>query len=143
VAKAEPVAAFVTSLVFTYLDKRYSRLTLFLDNARTHKKKMKNLRAQYLENFGLTKRMEVEFVHIPSYSPAMNAAEYFIQIIRKKFLKNLPPNLSINQVVEQIIPYVQGQNLLNQEQMNNIIARVKRIIPKNIPLLLDFILKGF
>ena len=88
---------------------------------------MKNLLAQYLEDFGLTKRMKVEFVHIPPYSPAMNAAEYFIQLIRKKFLKNLPPNLSISQVVEQIVPYVQGQNLLNQEQLKNIIARIKRI----------------
>lgn len=87
---------------------------------------MKTLLDEHLETFGLKEYVQIEFVHIPPYSPAMNAAEYFIQLIRKKFLKNLPPNQSIEQVVNELIPQVQGHSLLNQEQLNNIIARIKR-----------------
>jgi len=56
----------------------------------------------------------------------MNAAEYFIQLIRKKFLKNIPPNQSIEQVVDRLIPNIQGQHILNRIQMQNIITRIKR-----------------
>jgi len=50
---------------------------------------MKESLAQLLKDFGLHNSIEVEFVHIPAYSPKMNAAEFFIQIIRKRFLKNM------------------------------------------------------
>ena len=125
IAKAEQVAAFLICLVFTYREEGCSKFTFFLDNARTHKKKMKELFAQHLEDFGLGD-IKVEFVHIPPYSPVMNAAEYFIQLIRKKFLKNIPPNQSIEQVVDRLIPNVQGKHILNRIQMQNIITRIKR-----------------
>lgn len=126
-AKAEHVAAFLISLVFYYLTLDICKFTFWLDNARTHKKQMKTYFAQYLEDFGLTNQVEVEFKHIPPYSPNMKAAEYFIQLIRKKHLKNIPPNQSIEQVVEQLIPKVDKQQLLTSEQMTKLVTRIKRI----------------
>lgn len=74
--------------------------------------------------------MVVGFRHIPPYSPNMNAAEYFIQIIRKKHLKNIHPNQSIEEVVNKLIPKVDKQQMLSSTQMANIITRIKRIPSK-------------
>lgn len=127
VAKAEQVAAFLVSMVFHYLDSGICKFTFWLDNARTHKKKMKGCFREYLEYFGIENQIQVEFVHIPPYSPQMNAAEYFIQLIRKAYLKNLPPDQSMEQVLNRLLPKVEGKQLLNPSQMKNIIARIKRI----------------
>jgi len=126
IAKAEQVAAFLVSTILYYLDLGISKFTFWLDNANTHKKKMRTYFIQYLEDFGIKDRIEVEFVHIPPYSPKMNAAEYFIQIIRKRFLKHLPPGQTIEQVLERLLPKVNGKQLITIEKMQNILARIKR-----------------
>lgn len=89
---------------------------------------MKKLLTELLEEFGLKDRMEVEFVHIPPYSPKMNAAEFFIQIIRKRFLKNMVFNQNMEQVLDRLLPNVNDKKLLTSQQMRNILTRIKRII---------------
>jgi len=113
-------------MVFQYLDSGINKFTFWLDNARTHKKKMKGCFQQYLTDFGIQNRVQVDFVHIPPYSPNMNAAEYFIQLIRKGFLKHLPPDQTMEQVLKRLIPKVDGKQLINPQNMSNIIARIKR-----------------
>jgi len=89
---------------------------------------MKESLVQLLKDFGLHNRIEVEFVHIPAYSPKMNAAEYFIQIIRKRFLKNMIYDQNIEQVLDRLLPNINGKQLLTPQQMSNILARIKRIL---------------
>lgn len=89
---------------------------------------MKKLLDELLEEFGLKNQVKIKFIHIPPYSPKMNAAEYFIQIIRKRFLKNMVPNQNMEQVLTRLLPNVNHKRLLTQEQMRNILTRIKRII---------------
>jgi len=89
---------------------------------------MKKLLDELLEEFGLKNQVKIEFIHIPPYSPKMNAAEYFIQIIRKRFLKNMVLNQNMEQVLIRLLPNVNHKRLLTQEQMRNILTRIKRII---------------
>jgi len=89
---------------------------------------MKELLAELLEEFGLQYQIEVEFVHIPPYSPKMNAAEFFIQIIRKRFLKNMTFNQNMGQVLDRLLPNVNDNKLLTSQQMKNILTKIKRII---------------
>lgn len=127
VATAMEVSAFLMTLVFHYSALGINKFTFWLDNAKTHKKKMKSSLALHLKDFGMEDQVEIEFVHIPPYSPKMNAAEFFIQIIRKRFLKNLPINQTMEQVLDRLLPNVHAQQLLKPEQMKNILARIKRI----------------
>lgn len=126
VARSEQVAAFLVSVVFHYLATGIFKLTIFLDNASSHKKKMKTFFQEHLKDFGIGHQVTIEFVHIPAYSPKMNAAEYCIQIIRKRFLKHLPPDQDIKQVLDKLISQVEEKQLLTPQQMNNIMARIKR-----------------
>lgn len=114
------------STILYYFELGISKFTFWLDNAKTHKKKMRTYFSQYLEDMGIKGRIEVEFIHIPAYSPKMNAAEYFIQIIRKKFLKHIPPGQTIEQVLERLLPKIDGKQILTIEKMQNILARIKR-----------------
>jgi transposase len=116
------------SLIFYYSALGKSKFVFWLDNAKTHKKKMKKLLDELLEEFGLKNQVKIKFIHIPPYSPKMNAAEYFIQIIRKRFLKNMVPNQNMEQVLTRLLPNVNHKRLLTQEQMRNILTRIKRII---------------
>lgn len=128
VATAVEVAAFLMSLIFHYSSLGKTKFTFWLDNAKTHKKAMKEFLALHLKDFGMENQVEIEFVHIPAYSPKMNAAEFFIQIIRKRFLKNLPMNQTIEQVLGRLLPSVNEQQLLTIQQMRNILMRIKRIV---------------
>jgi len=88
---------------------------------------MKDFFATHLKDFGIDGQVKVDFVHIPAYSPKMNAAEFFIQIIRKRFLKNIPLNQTMETILGRLFPHVDGKQLLSPHQMNNILARIKRI----------------
>ena len=67
-----------------------------------------------------------EFVHIPPYSPYLNAAEYFIHLIRHQFLRHLPMNKDIEEVVDDLIQKVDKVKLLSVEQLKNIIQYIRR-----------------
>ena len=70
--------------------------------------------------------IQVEFVHIPPYSPYLNAAEYFIHLIRHQFLRHLPMNKDIEEVVDDLIQKVDKVKLLSVEQLKNIIQYIRR-----------------
>ena len=70
--------------------------------------------------------IQVEFVHIPPYSPYLNEAEYFIHLIRHQFLRHLPMNKDIEEVVDDLIQKVDKVKLLSVEQLKNIIQYIRR-----------------
>ena len=125
---AHVVANFLFSLVKFYVPLGKVKFVFWLDNAKTHKKKMKNKFQELLDEYNLTNHLniEVEFVHIPPYSPCLNAAEYFIHLIWYKFLRHLPLNKEIEEILHDLILKVDGKKLLSAEQLCNIIRYIKR-----------------
>lgn len=89
---------------------------------------MKNAFNQLIEQYCQEKHLniQVEFVHIPPYSPCLNAAEYFIHLIRHQFLRHLPINKEIDEVVDDLIQKVDKLQLLSVKQMKNIIRYIRR-----------------
>lgn len=116
------------SLIKFYVPLGKLKFVFWLDNAKTHKKKMKNKFQELLDEYNLQNNLKIEdeFVHIPPYSPCLNAAEYFIHLIRYKFLRHLPLGKDIQEVVEDLILKVDGKKLLSAEQLSNIIRYIKR-----------------
>lgn len=122
------VATFLFSLVEFYAAKGKTRFLFWLDNAKTHKKKMKTAFNELLEQYCRQNNLniQVEFVHIPPYSPYLNAAEYFIHHIRQQFLRHLPMDKEIEDVVEGLVQKVDKTKLLSIEQLKNIIGHIRR-----------------
>ena len=122
------VANFLFSLVQFYVPKGKTKFVFWLDNAKTHKKKMKNKFQELMDEYNLQNQLniEVEFIHIPPYSPYLNAAEYYIHLIRYKFLRHLPMNKEIEEVVKNLIQQVDNIKLLEPTQLRNIIRHIKR-----------------
>lgn len=77
---------------------------------------MKKLLDELLEEFGLKNQVKIEFIYIPPYSPKMSTAEYFIQIIRKKFLKNMILNQNMEQVLTRLLLNVNHKRIITQKQ---------------------------
>ena len=122
------VANFLFSLAQIYVPKGKTKFVFWLDNAKTHKKKMKNAFNELIEQYYQQNNLniQVEFVHIPPYSPYLNAAEYFIHLIRHQFLRHLPMNKDIEEVVDDLIQKVDKVKLLSVEQLKNIIQYIRR-----------------
>lgn len=91
---------------------------------------MKTALSNLIQAAGL--EVKVEFVHIPPYSPYLNAAEYFIHLIRHKYLRHLPVGKTIEEVVNDLIPKVDEKQILTPKKMANIIRRI-RSIPRKKP----------
>ncbi len=130
---AHVVANFLFSLVKFYVPLGKVKFVFWLDNAKTHKNnpdsyREKNKFQELLDEYNLQNQLniKVEFVHIPPYSPCLNAAEYFIHLIRYKFLRHLPINKEIEEVVDDLIQKVDGKKLLSVQQLGNIIRYIKR-----------------
>lgn len=100
-------------------------LVIFLDNASQHKKKMKAYFYEQLDK--LAEKITITFEHIPPYSPKMNVAEYSIQLIRKKYLKNLPVEMTLEQREEHLVQQLSKKEVMNGEQIKNVIKRIKRV----------------
>lgn len=64
-AKAEDVAEYLAQFVREVAHKGYNKLTLILDNCRTHKKKMRVLLSEALQQHFLTAQVEVHFIDLP------------------------------------------------------------------------------
>ena len=129
-ANADTIALYLFGLLLAYIVAGKTNFTIFLDNANTHKKKMKTAFANLVEAAGL--EVNVEFVHIPAYSPYLNAAEYFIHLIRHKYLRHLPVGKTIEEVVDDLIPKVDEKQILTPKKMATIIRRIKSI-PRKKP----------
>lgn len=89
---------------------------------------MKNKFQELLDEYNRKNHLNisVEFIHIPPYSPYLNAAEYFIHLIRHRFLRHLPLDKEIQEIVDDLIQKVDGKKLLSAEQLSNIIRYIKR-----------------
>lgn len=98
---------------------------------------MKNTFNDFLMAYNMKHQtnIQVEFVHIPPYSPYLNAAEYLIHLIRQKLLKHLPPNKQIEEIVEELVNEVDKKYIVSSEQLQNIIRFIKRKPKKKILIL--------
>jgi hypothetical protein len=122
------VATFLFGLAKFYVPKGKTGFVFWLDNAKTHKEKMKTAFNELVEQYAQQNNLNihVEFVHIPPYSPYLNAAEYFIHLIRHQFLRHLPMDKEIEEVVGELVQKVDKVRLLSVEQLKNIIGYIRR-----------------
>lgn len=114
VAKAEDVAAYLVDMCQDSLKDNCAKLSIVLDNNSTHKEKMKGLFREYLAERGIADKIEVNFIHTPTYSPDFNLAEYEIHLLRLEKLHHLPSNVNIEQIQSSLhdVKY-----LMNSEQI--------------------------
>lgn len=124
---AEQVAAFMLVLALKAIKDQISSLLIILDNASQHKKKMKNHLKHLLQQKGVDQQIQVDFLHTAPYSPQMNAAEYNIGMIRHTCFKHLPCETTIEQRTQILEDKVQNQKMMNAEQMNKVLKRIRKI----------------
>ena len=66
-ADAHRIAIFFALLAFDYFKLGINKICIILDNARTHKTKMRNFLSQYLKDLKISEEIEIEFIDIASY----------------------------------------------------------------------------
>jgi len=125
-SKAEDVAAYLVSLCQDSLKDNYTKLEIILDNNPTHKQKMKGLFHDYLESRGIADKIQVEFLHTPSYSPDFNLAEYEIHLLRLEKLHHLPSSTTIEQIQSSL---ENVKHLMNSVQILRTVEHIFRLPP--------------
>lgn len=127
-AKAEDVAGYLTELVLDSVKEGYSKLTVILDNCKTHNKKMRGLLADALIEFAVAEKIEVEFIDLPAYSPDFNLVEYIIHLLRLQILHHQPVGVTLEQVKERLAQHVQSRQLQTPEQIQNTLRHIWSLI---------------
>jgi len=128
-AKGEDVAKYFADLCKDAEAEKVEKVIIVLDNNSTHKDKMKRLLQEHLCRLGITGRIEVEFVHTPSYSPDFNLAEYEIHLLRLQKLHHLPSNITITEIEKKL----EGVKLLMEpEQISNTLEHIFALAPTSI-----------
>ncbi len=123
-AKAEDVASYLALLCDDLHSEGYDTISIFLDNNSTHQKKMKAKLGRLLSFLELTETLNVNFSHIPSYSPDFNLAEYIIHQIRLQILHHMPIDATLDSIEVEIESYLDRQQLQTPEQIKNTLEHI-------------------
>jgi transposase len=125
-SKAEDVAAYLADLASDAHLDQIQKLLIVLDNNSTHKQKMINLLIKEIDNRGLSKKITLEFMYTPAYSPDFNLAEYEIHLLRLQELHHLPSDTTIPKITDKL----KGVNILmNPSQISNTLEHIYSLAP--------------
>ncbi|NEO74638.1 IS630 family transposase [Moorena sp. SIO3H5] len=123
-AKTEDVASYLGLLFDDLHSEGYEDITIYLDNNSTHKKKMKSKLARLLPLLGLEGKVNIEFSHIPAYSPDFNLAEYIIHQIRLQILHHMPIDATLDSIEVELETYLDKHQLQTPEQIKNTLEHI-------------------
>jgi hypothetical protein len=73
--------------------------------------------------------LNVEFIHIPAYSPDFNLAEYEIHLLRLEKLHHLPSDLRISEIEKKLESV---KILMNPEQIFKTLEHIFALAPMSI-----------
>ena len=127
-SKSHNVANYLALLCDDMVAEGYEKLTIYLDNNKTHKAKMRRRLKQLLSELGLTDKIKIEFIDIPSYSPKFNLAEYIIHQIRLKILHHMPVDATITSIRKEIEMALEDKQLQTPEQIENTIRHICNLV---------------
>ena len=127
-SKSHNVANYLALLCDDMVAEGYEKLTIYLDNNKTHKEKMRGRLKHLLSELELTDKITVEFIDIPAYSPKFNLAEYIIHQIRLKILHHMPVDATIKSIREEIEMALEDQQLQTPEQIENTIRHICNLV---------------
>ena len=85
---------------------------------------MKNLLQEELLKLGIRSKLEIEFIHTPTYSPDYNLVEYLINQLRLTLLHHQPVGTTIEMIRAKIHQYLQANHLQTLLQIQNTIAHI-------------------
>ena len=123
-AKSEDIATYFGLLCDDLSSQGYCQVTIILDNNSTHKDKMKSQLNILMSALEIKHKIQVEFIHVPPYSPNFNLAEYIIHLLRLKFLHHLPLNMTIEQIEQRLSNYFLSHQLQTPQQIKNTIRHI-------------------
>lgn len=132
---SETVAEWIVLTLLIYLQKGLTHLTVLLDNASTHQKRMKEQVIAWLKELESEVQMPsftLEFWHVPKYSPELNPAEYVIHLIRQTSLYHLPCDLTLQNKVERVQTHLAQKSPMTDQQMKNLIDFIARYKVKRL-----------
>lgn len=119
----------VVLTVLRYLQKGFKHLTLILDNAKIHGRRMETgvheLLAEIAQFMALP-AFSLGFWHTPSYSPWLNPAEYLIHEVRRKGLYNAPCTLTVHEKAERIRNQLARGSPMTDLQMRRLLDYIAR-----------------
>lgn len=64
-AKTEDISSYLAELCHDCVQQGFRKLSVFLDNNTTHKKKMRHLLESHLTELGIHTEIEVELIYTP------------------------------------------------------------------------------
>jgi transposase len=125
----EETVMVVVLTVLVYLQKGFSKLTLLLDNARIHGKRMEIKAHELLNEIAqhvVLPTFSISFWHTPSYSPHLNPAEYLIHEMRRNGLYNVPCTLTVHEKAERIRNQLAQGSPMTDLQMRKLLDFIAR-----------------
>jgi transposase len=126
-SKAEDVGKYLADLCEKVRMDETEKLKIGLDNNSTHKEKMKQWLREELVKREI--KIELEFIHTPSYSPNFNLAEYEIHLLRLQELHHLPSDITIAEIEKKL----EGVKvLMSPEQIKNTLNHIYSLAPASI-----------
>lgn len=130
-AKTDDIALYFTELTTDLIlqNPHLETIHLFMDNNPTHKKKMKALLDQKLQDLYRKNNFPkllpaIELHYFAAYTPKDNPVEYGIRLIRQLALHHLPLNTTLDQIKSLLETKIRNQKFMTIEKLNNIISYI-------------------
>ena len=132
-SKTADVVFVVVLTILRYAQLGYHWITLLMDHARTHGRKMEAEVRQLLteiiagSDWDDLQRTTVEFLHTPRYSPAFNPAEYLIHWVRQDALYHLPCHFTLQEKADRVRDHLAQGPPLTPAQMQRLLHHIYRL----------------
>jgi transposase len=85
--------------------------------------------AIHLEQMGLARAIQVEYLYLPSYSPKLPLVEYVIHLLRLRFLHHLPIGTTLAEIEQQLNQFLDDHQFLSAEQVQKTLNFIFSLVP--------------
>jgi hypothetical protein len=85
---------------------------------------MRELLAQALKKAEIERKIAVEFIDLPAYSPDFNLVEYIIHQIRLQILHHQPFGMTLEQVQARLEKHLLHRQMLTPQQIQNTLRHI-------------------
>jgi hypothetical protein len=123
-AKSEDIADYLVQVCKDIKNDGSNSVTIFLDNNKTHKDRMRYKLWQTLKADENTVDFKVNYVDIAPYSPDYNLAEYAIHLLRLNVLHHCSPKLTLDEKIEMIQNFMQNNHLFSKVGLENTVNHI-------------------
>lgn len=114
----------MADLALALQQRGYRSVSLYFDRNTTHLTRMRTEYARLSKDLSI----QMRFIHLSAYSPALNPVEYVIHWIRQHSLHHASSRQTLDEVKDRLVDLLHHQVVFSKEQLINLLVHIEKLV---------------